>query len=90
MRAALLFSTLVVAACTTSTLDANDRSCAELCDELVVVCAYEAFPTRESCEQGCRYNADQGANVPGQLVCVELAECDPFLIVECEHDFGID
>ncbi len=79
---------LLLAAC------GPDRSantaCDEICDELVLRCGYEAFPSYDSCTQGCSYNAEQGADVDGQLDCVVGAECDTFAIVECEHAFGLE
>jgi hypothetical protein len=62
--------------------------CEDLCRDLVVDCNYAAFPSLQSCEEGCAYNEKQGADIEGQLSCVEKANCDTFLIVECEHRFG--
>jgi len=64
--------------------------CDDLCEELVRECGYEAFPTIESCEQGCAWNRSEGADVDGQLDCVRDAACNTFDIVECEHAYGID
>jgi len=62
--------------------------CEDLCRDLVVGCNYDAFPSLQSCEVGCAYNEKQGADIEGQLSCVEKAECDTFRILECEHRFG--
>lgn len=67
---------------------AEKETCELLCDELYQTCAYDAFPTYESCLQGCAYQRSEGADMKGQQACIEAAECDTFAILECEHDFG--
>lgn len=62
--------------------------CESLCLTLVGECASAAFPDRASCDQGCLYSAELGADVTGQAACVADAGCDPFSIVECEHAHG--
>src|SRR5688500_8087711 len=62
--------------------------CADLCDVLVDECGYAAYPSNESCEQGCAYSASEGADIAAQKSCVESAECNTFEIVECEHAHG--
>lgn len=69
---------------------ADPEICDAICDELFMTCSYEAYPTMESCLQGCLYREEQGANVKRALQCFENAECDTFAIVECEHAQGID
>ena len=64
-------------------------ACDEMCDILVLDCGYQAFPSLDSCVQGCTYNAEQGADIDGELVCMQAAECDTFAIVECEHEHGV-
>ncbi len=64
--------------------------CDELCRELVQECGFTAYPSRESCYQGCDYNQEQGADIDAQLTCVQAAACDTFAIVECEHAHGTD
>jgi hypothetical protein len=63
--------------------------CQDFCVELVSNCAYDAFPSIESCQQGCEYNASQGADVDAQYDCVVEAACDTFQIIECEHQYGL-
>ncbi|MEQ1501711.1 MAG: hypothetical protein ABMB14_05745 [Myxococcota bacterium] len=65
-------------------------SCEPLCQELVTTCALAAFPSYDSCLDGCLFDAQLGADVAGELSCVEGAGCDTFAIVECEHDYGVD
>lgn len=84
-RSAFLAS-LALAGCATGA----QTVCDELCNQLVEVCAIPAFPSIESCLQGCGYDADQGADVEGELACVEKAACDEFAIVECEHQYGLE
>ena len=62
--------------------------CEDLCQTLVLQCGYEAFPTLESCQQGCEYDASQGVDVDARNACVQAAGCDTFAVVECEHDEG--
>lgn len=67
---------------------ATATTCEDLCKELAIECGYAAYPTFESCEQGCAYNDAEGADLDGQLDCVLDAACDTFAIVECEHAYG--
>jgi hypothetical protein len=60
-------------------------SCEELCSILVVECKYSAFPSKDSCLEGCAYNEEEGTDIEGQLACVQEASCDTFEILECEH-----
>lgn len=82
---------LLLAACET-TKDANDISeeCKLLCDQLVSECAYGAYPSYDSCAQGCAWDTEQGADVKAHSHCVEEAACDTFAIVECEHTYGVE
>ncbi len=64
--------------------------CEEMCAELIGTCDYAAFPSVESCVQGCTYNGDQGADVASELECILDAACDTFAIVECEHTYGVE
>jgi hypothetical protein len=86
--ATLLMLSLV--ACDTGS-DAADASanCQDLCDELVEVCEYGAYPRFDSCLQGCGWYEEQGADVANELACITDAGCDTFLIVECEHEYGL-
>lgn len=68
----------------------TDPECDSLCEELINDCGYEAFPDFGSCLNGCGYDREQGADIPGQLQCVQDAECDTFAVVECTHAFGPD
>jgi len=63
-------------------------ACDHLCDELMGECSYPAFPSQESCLQGCAYNETEGADTDAHLSCVEEAACDTFAIVECENQHG--
>jgi hypothetical protein len=70
--------------------EAEQRNlCDAICDELVMACAYDAYPTRDSCMQGCLYKAEQGANMGRAKSCVMNADCDTFAIIECEHAEGV-
>ena len=65
-------------------------SCELLCDQLMGACGYAAYPSVDSCLQGCFYNEDEGADTDAHLACVEEAACDTFAIVECENQHGAD
>ncbi len=86
MRYSLL-SLLMLLSCTPIP-EKVDETCKDLCDELVMVCGFDAYPSKESCAQGCAYNQEKGADTQGQLECVEAAQCALAEIVECEHTFG--
>ena len=64
--------------------------CDSICDTLVKTCEYDAYPSYDSCVQGCEYNESQGAKVDRAATCIEDAECDTFKIIECEHAPGVD
>ena len=87
MRALPIVGTLILTACASQ---AAPSVCQDLCTNLYSTCGYEAYPTLDSCLQGCEYNAEQGADVGGQLLCIESANCDTFAILECEHAYGLD
>ena len=63
------------------------ETCELLCDDLYQTCEYGAYPSYESCLQGCEYQATEGADNRGLQKCVSKAECDTFAILECEHKF---
>ena len=86
-RTAIL-AAFIVAACSRPL--SQENICEDLCFELVSHCQYAAFPDYESCMQGCAYDAEQGADVGAELLCVQEADCDTFAVVECEHAHGID
>lgn len=65
-----------------------ETTCDLMCRELVQNCGIDAYPTLDSCRQGCNYAEEQGADVESQKQCVDDAACDPFLIVECENAYG--
>ena len=69
---------------------ACQTECEALCEELVLNCGMEAYPSVNSCVEGCLYEESQGANTTEFLSCVERAECDTFRILECQNDFGQD
>lgn len=67
---------------------AHAEACGATCEVLVDDCEVASYPDRQSCYDGCLAGARQGADVESQQACVELAECDLFALVECDHDFG--
>ncbi len=80
---------LLLAGCAPET-EPLDPACTDACDTLVTTCAIEAFPDLGSCQSGCRYALQEGADMPSYARCVDLAACDPFALVACEHDYGLD
>lgn len=75
---------LIVVGCET----AEPTACETLCDELVKTCEYTAFPEYDSCVSGCLFDEERGAKTEAMLECVVGAECDTFVVVECENEFG--
>lgn len=71
-----------------STDQETDEICTAMCEELVMTCEYAAYPSYESCVQGCAFSRQQGGNVKREADCVAKAECDTFAIVDCEHKWG--
>lgn len=82
----LLPLVVLLVACSKKTPEA--KACEDLCFELVSSCQYEAYPSTESCMQGCLYDASIGGDPIGLLPCVQAAGCDEFAVVECEHEYG--
>lgn len=62
--------------------------CEDICKEVYSTCQFEAYPTFESCLEGCVYNDEKGADIEGQYECFQEAECDTFAIIECENQYG--
>jgi hypothetical protein len=69
---------------------AEKETCELLCDDVYQTCEYGAYPSYESCLQGCAYQQEEGADTRGLQKCIANAECDTFAILECEHKFGPD
>ena len=66
-----------------------DTPCENLCDELTRQCAFDAFPSYDSCLEGCLYNEEEkNADTKEYLTCAQEAACDEFKIMECEHQHG--
>jgi hypothetical protein len=80
-----MLSLVAVIGCT----ETEETVCDGLCRELVQSCGYAAYPSLDSCRQGCEYAAEQGADIVGEEECIINAECDTFAIVECEHVYGV-
>lgn len=67
------------------------RTCEDLCSELVGACDVAAFPSLDSCIEGCLYNAEElGADVASEFACIQEAGCAEPAIIECEHQYGVD
>ena len=62
--------------------------CEDICNELYQTCQFEAYPSWDSCLEGCAYNGEEGANLEEQYTCFTEAECDTFTIIECENKYG--
>jgi hypothetical protein len=83
-----LLGALLLGACNPETR--AEGICDDLCRELVQGCDYAAFPSLDSCRQGCAWNKEEGADIQAEYDCVTEASCDTFAIVECEHAYGIE
>ena len=79
---------VVLVACTGEA--PTDEVCATMCQELVQTCEYDAYPSYESCMQGCAYELEQGGKIEPQSQCIVKAECDAFEIVDCQHRYGAE
>lgn len=66
-----------------------DRACEDMCQQLVNECRYDAFPSLDSCLQGCAYAVDQGVDVQAEQSCLAEASCDTFEVVNCENRYGL-
>ncbi len=66
----------------------SSTTCDDICEELYNVCLYEAYPTLDSCQQGCLYEESEGADMESYLTCIEEAACDTFEILDCERELG--
>ena len=64
------------------------KGCEETCTELVGECSYAAFPSHQSCVEGCLVDAEVGAPVSTLQDCVSDSACDPFRLLECSRAFG--
>lgn len=85
-----LLAFLLLAACEEDTAAAAASPvCRDLCDELVDVCSYEAYPSMDSCLQGCTWEESERADVRAELNCVRGAACDTFLVLECARTYGV-
>jgi hypothetical protein len=83
-----LVAIFILASCTTESGPASP--CYNLCQELVQTCEYSAYPSFSSCEEGCLYYQEEGANIEEQLTCIQEAECNEFAVIECENEHGVD
>ena len=81
----MIVASLVVVSLLACGEETTASSCEDLCQELVNTCGYEAYPTFESCLQGCNYRVERGADITDELTCVQEAACDTFAVIECEH-----
>ena len=53
--------------------------CDLLCAQLVGVCALAAYPSNDSCMQGCEWSAQQGAQVVGSRIHLWITDYYPEL-----------
>lgn len=91
MRIGALSMVLAVAvSCAAAEKDADYESCSNLCDELIGNCAYDAYPTNESCMAGCADQVNADVDISDLEECIVEAECDTFEIVECQHHLGVE
>lgn len=87
MRALLSLPLLMLLGCEQKV---ENQTCENICEELVFNCSYDAYPSKDSCMQGCLYKFEQGAKMERAETCIMEAECDTFEIIECEHAEGVD
>jgi hypothetical protein len=63
-------------------------ACQSMCEQLVSSCGVSAFPSAASCEEGCRYEGGEGAELGAMEICLHEAQCDLFEIVACGRSHG--
>lgn len=68
---------------------AETRACDRLCDTLVTTCGFAAYPDLLSCQQGCAYEASEGAELGAFDACIAAAECDEFAVIACARAHGV-
>jgi hypothetical protein len=85
----VLASLSLLVACSQKVVADAPQECTDLCRELVSECRYEAYPTLDSCLQGCVYRIEEEKlDMAEQAECVLAAECDTFEIIECENEIS--
>jgi hypothetical protein len=85
----VLASLSLLVACSQKEVVNVPQECTDLCRELVSECRYEAYPTLDSCLQGCVYRIEEEKlDMAEQAECVLAAECDTFEIIECENEIS--
>lgn len=89
-RMLLPLALLVLAGCDTAEAPDVSETCDEMCEILVTDCAYGAYPSMDSCLQGCTWYESEGVAVDDELDCIRAAACDTFQILECEHTYGME
>lgn len=62
--------------------------CADVCELMMVDCGYAAFPDVLSCQQGCGYEATEGASIHALYACLADAACDTPTVLACAHAYG--
>ena len=67
-----------------------DEVCDATCKTLVETCEFAAYPSYDSCMAGCGYSRKEGADVQQEGKCINEAACDEAVIIECEHDYGVN
>jgi hypothetical protein len=88
--AVLIFlAAAAVVSCDTGRRTGRDvERCESICDELVVVCEFGAYPDVSSCQDGCLYEDDQGGDLRGLEDCLADSDCDTFEVIECQRAHG--
>lgn len=66
----------------------DNATCEALCSTLVTSCEFDAYPSLDSCLQGCAYEGSLGADLEKESTCIADAECDIFQVVGCQHRYG--
>ncbi len=66
----------------------KESACQTLCNTMVNDCNYSAYPSLESCVQGCNYDEQQGVDIAAESTCLDKTSCDPIGAVECARKFN--
>lgn len=78
----LLLGLAFTAGCSTET------PCESLCKTLVMDCEFAAYPSLDSCIEGCLYDEELGADIEGEAECIVAEQCDLIGTVDCAREFN--
>lgn len=82
------YSTLLLLALASLAGCAQETPCESLCKTLVMDCEFAAYPSLDSCIEGCLYDEELGADIEGENECIVAQQCDLIGTVDCAREFN--